>query len=372
LSGVATATSSSATTDLGDSNVSLPLAAEIAVTVLLSEINFAVCLLASATVPRTAENSVVLAITLTGEIQARKFEDDAASPRRHFGDDVGRVETAILTDVTLNTVSFGLVLPPRDRFVRRGNGSDEVGTGVLDVEVLRLEASPRSISRLDATLSWHATFIHGEALVLDCTSFGSIRPNPFVRGVAGVETDPHRHVGLGGNQRLLFVGSNGGEVTLHSEKNGSSAIEACRVPADTSTGCGRCSGDEAVEVTSEDVVERALTESPSDTTCIEVVGSGVENDSGDGVEIFGDRSCTSKIKDTSLSVKGVVDVEITLVIEKEFVFAADVVGVDTNGGTVNDVEVRDRDLCKGMETLFSLHGDRGESLRRNKFRNAKS
>ncbi len=88
-SGVATAASSSTTTRLGDSDVGLPFAAEITIAILFCHVSAAVCLLASAAIPRAAENGVVLAITLCCEVEARIFENDAASPHGHLGDDVG-------------------------------------------------------------------------------------------------------------------------------------------------------------------------------------------------------------------------------------------------------------------------------------------
>ncbi len=262
----------------------------------------------------------------------------------------------------MDTVGFGLILPPSDGFVGRGNSGNKVGAGVLDVEVFGLEASPRAVRGFNTTLSGNTAFIHGEALVLDSAGFRTIRPQPLIRRVGGVEADPERHVGLGRDERLLFVGSDGGEVTLHSEEDRISTVEASRIPADTCAGGWRRTGNETVEVASKDIVEGTFAKSPGDAARLEVVGGGVEDDGGDGIKVLCDWSGTCEIENTSLGIECVVDVEVTLIVEEELISTTDVVGVDTDGGTINDIEVRNWDLCEGMETLFSLHWDCGETL----------
>ena len=165
------------------------------------------------------------------------------------------------------------------------------------------------------------------------------------------ETNPHGHVSLGTDTDHFFFRSNSGEVTRHVQEPDVVALSLSVLP---STSRERL---EAVEVTSEGVVEGTLTKSPSDAASLEVISSGVEDNSGDGVDIFRDGSSTDEVQGAAFSVVGVVDGEITLIIEVEFISVFGTANFDGNGSTVDVTELRLRNIAKGVETEFRFHDD---------------
>jgi hypothetical protein len=302
-----------------------------------------------------SEFFTVVAFALSGVVGAREFEKNGAGPGGHFGSHVGVHDIIVLADVTLDTINVGHVLPISDCFVHGGDNSDvHLVHGISGGDVSRHEAAPSGVGRSDFGVVGHTAFIHGVANPLGPTLFGTDGPLPggSLGGDRSVshEAGPEGHVGLGTDALHFLVRSDGGEVTVQTHGLGFVTVLEGILP-------GAKEGNEAVEVAGEGVEECATTESPSDTARLEVFFGGVEDDSGDGVNVFGDGSGTDEVQDTSITIIGVIDLEVSLVVEEKLIEASSAADFNGDGGTIGISEVGLRDVGEGMETEFSLHGD---------------
>ena len=354
LRGVRRALGSSANTDERSGDISVPLAAGVKITVLFGLGSSTTKLSASRTGPSATVRGTVGAVTRSGVFRAGIFEDDGTCPSVHGGVEGTVVHTTIFTDVTLNTIIVTTVVPHGNIFVAGRDVSSEVGFIFGGGGIFGLEATPSGVGGFDVTSSGVTTFVHGVAGPSDGVLFRTTSPSPFgvffVGAVLGGESKPERLVGLGGDEGVFFEGGNSGEVTLHTEE----LVGGTRIDSFLE---GTCDVDEAVEVTSQVVVVSSTTKRPSDAARLEVIGGGVEDDSGDGVEVFRQGSSTLKEERTLFIIPSLRDVEVTLIVKEEFVDALSKVDFDGNSSTINFLIIGSFEGAEGVDTEISLHGE---------------